>query len=616
MAGLTSPADHKPELDKYELLEEIGHGGMAIVYRAHDRRLGRDVAVKVIHRHLRENKEVAARFVSEARAVAKVKHRNIVEVYDVSDEEDEERYLVVELVRGTTLRKLVTAHGHMPAEIAAAIALELAAGLEHAHDQGVVHRDVKPENVLVANPGPISTRQSDERSQEAAAPVVKLTDFGIAKLLDVQGVTSTGQVLGSPAHMAPEQIEGGDVTARSDVFGLGVLLYECMVGKLPFDGKNPAQVLRRVLDGVFTPPDRARPTIGAEWSRIVSRALAHAPEERYESCGELSAAVKAELERVGFAEARRELGEYLADPERYEEAYEKRIVKRLAELGRRARDESEIAAAASAYNRALAFRPDDTDLLAQVAGLARRERMKKNAVRIAAVALVSVLFGGAAYGVARIWRGAPPPTSPEDSALVVSRKSQTRIQPEVVGRAEPQTATRPVQRKPPKNVQFVPGPPPVAKGGTRTVKVNLQGAKNSKVSFDGGPMRDPFNATFELTIGRHSLTVTPPNLECCVAPPPSTIEVTPGEGALEFHKKVLFKDATLQFSGPDGSKASCLTIGVELSGGSQKPVTMSEYNSVAKCNVSPPDTGEGTPKQIKTIDVTLTAGRLSTISWP
>jgi eukaryotic-like serine/threonine-protein kinase len=615
MAGLTSPADHKPELDKYELLEEIGHGGMAIVYRAHDRRLGRDVAVKVIHRHLRENKEVAARFVSEARAVAKVKHRNIVEVYDVSDEQDEERYLVVELVRGTTLRKLITAHGHMPAEIAAAIALELAAGLEHAHEQGVVHRDVKPENVLVANPGPISTRQSDERSQEAAAPVVKITDFGIAKLLDVQGVTSTGQVLGSPAHMAPEQIEGGDVTARSDVFGLGVLLYECMVGKLPFDGKNPAQVLRRVLDGVFTPPDRARPTIGAEWSRIVSRALAHAPEERYESCHELSAAVKAELERVGFGEARRELGEYLADPERYEEAYEKRIVKRLAELGRRARDQGEVAAAASAYNRALAFRPDDTDLLAQVAGLARRERMKKNAVRVAAVALVSVLFGGAAYGVTRIWRGTPPPTSPEDSALVESRKSQTRIQPEVVGRAEPQTAKRPVQRKPPKNVQFVPGPPPVAKGGTRQVQIVVRGATGSKIFVDGGSERQN-SQSFELDIGPHTYTVKPPNDECCVAPPTTPFTLVPGDTVYLLYVPVPFREATLQFTAPESSQAVCSRIGATLSGGTRKTIPMSAPELAAQCSISPPESGEGTPKQIKTIDVTLTAGRLSTISWP
>src|SRR5450432_1069164 len=125
-ALLTALSGRSPELEKYELIAEIGHGGMATVYRARDRRLGREVAVKVIHHHLRENKEVAARFVSEARAVAKVKHPNIVEVYDVSDADESERYLVQELVRGTTLRQLISERGHLPAEVAAAIAVEIA----------------------------------------------------------------------------------------------------------------------------------------------------------------------------------------------------------------------------------------------------------------------------------------------------------------------------------------------------------------------------------------------------------------------------------------------------------------------------------------------------------
>ena len=186
---------------------------MATVYLARDRRLGRDVAVKIIHRHLRENVEVTKRFASEARAVAKLKHPNIVEVYDVSDDSEPERYLVVEFVRGTTLRALITEQGQLPAEIAAGIALEIAGALDHAHQSGVIHRDVKPENVLMGIPsGP-----PDLRASNPDEVLVKITDFGIAKLLDAQGVTSTGQVLGSPAHMAPEQIEGGEVSARSEM---------------------------------------------------------------------------------------------------------------------------------------------------------------------------------------------------------------------------------------------------------------------------------------------------------------------------------------------------------------------------------------------------------------
>src|SRR5262245_40074687 len=152
-----------PVLEKYDLLEEIGHGGMATVYRSKDKRLGREVAVKIIHKHLRENSEVAARFTAEARAAAKLRHPNIVEVYDVSADEDRYRYLVVELIRGTTLRKVLQDHRDMPAEIGAAIVLELCEALTHAHEAGIIHRDVKPENVLIELPDAAAGAPANEQ---------------------------------------------------------------------------------------------------------------------------------------------------------------------------------------------------------------------------------------------------------------------------------------------------------------------------------------------------------------------------------------------------------------------------------------------------------------------
>jgi len=386
--------DRRPQLEKYEIREEIGRGGMATVYRALDRRLGREVAVKVIHPHLRESLEVASRFRTEAQAVAKLRHPNIVEVYDVSGVDEPEQYLVVELVRGTTLRHLLQDQGPMPPEIAAAIAVELLEALAHAHACGVVHRDLKPENVLIEH-------RSAPWAERGSRISVKLTDFGIAKLLDAQGVTSTGQVLGSPAHMAPEQIEGGEVDARSDVFGLGVLLYECMVGHLPFEGSNPAQVLRRVLDGTYPPANLEQPRIGARWSAIIDRALMHTRQERFADAHAMRDALVAELKRLGFWPTDRDLEAALDDPAAFAASHAQRIVERLRELADEARRGGRTLAAASDYNRALANAPDDPGLLRIVARIHRVEVRNRALHRLGVVLAAVAVMGAVGYGVHR-----------------------------------------------------------------------------------------------------------------------------------------------------------------------------------------------------------------------
>ncbi|MCC6901228.1 MAG: serine/threonine protein kinase [Polyangiaceae bacterium] len=551
-------ADQIPKIQKYEVLDEIGHGGMATVDRARDRRLARDVAIKVIHKHLRENKEVALRFVSEARAVAKLKHPNIVEVYDVSEEDDAERYLVVELVPGTTLRELLADRGHMPTEVAAAVGIEIGTALEHAHRQGVIHRDVKPENVLVdlSDRTPSKRGASQERPADAEAGRVKITDFGIAKLLDAQGVTSTGQVLGSPAHMAPEQIEGGDVTARADVFGLGVLLYECMVGRLPFDGKNPAQVLRKVLDGTFTPPERARPTVGAGFSKIVERALCREPEGRYESCEELCDALRTELTALGFDNPRRELVEYLLSAESYTEAYERRIVTRLVDLGKTARSAKQAPTAAAHFNRALAFRPDDAELLRQVAGLARSERRRRVGLRVGALLGMSVVLGAGAYGVSR--RVQTPVLGKEPDAPV-----QPSAQPVLAPVPSlPTTVVGPTPSAARTAKLPVMGPLPSAApaGKTRTVRFVVRGAQLGIVRVDGTPHADWFGKGFELAVGAHTLEVVPPNSDCCINKGVQSFEVKPGDTDLTITGEAPFKDATVSVVGPEDTYVTCPDI--------------------------------------------------------
>ena len=504
-----------PALTKYEVLEELGHGGMATVYRAHDKRLGRDVAIKVLHPHLRESREIAHRFEAEAKAVAKLRHRNIVEVFDVSSADEDEQYLVVEFVRGQTLRRLLQRGGALPPEIAAALALELLGALAHAHAAGVVHRDVKPENVLLehrtvdtppttsltpipsaSNP-PISapSRRTPIDSNRGERVGVKLTDFGIAKLLDAQGVTSTGQVLGSPAHMAPEQIEGGDVDGRADVFGLGVLLYECMVGHLPFEGNNPAQVLRRVLDGIYPSAERENPPVGRIYSQILDRALAREADDRYASAEAMREDLSSELVRLGVGAPRTELEAYFDDPEGWSAEHGKRLIGKLCELGGEARKRGDAVAAAADYNRALAYAPDDPQLLRIVASMHRAEARMRLARRAGPLLLGAVMLGTGAFFVARALKGSPTLLTPP-SVMSGGPVAVTRPDPSSEGSAKPVMTSPTASERPVLSLGIV-KPPATATADAATAKkrsvtfASLQPQYGVVMKVDGVRGADP-----------------------------------------------------------------------------------------------------------------------------
>jgi serine/threonine-protein kinase len=602
-----------PELAKYELIEQIGFGGMAVVYRARDRRLGREVAVKLIHGHLRENAEVARRFVSEARAVARLRHPNVVEVFDVSDETEPERYLVVELVRGTTLRALLTRHKRLPAELTAAIGLEVAAALTHAHEQSIVHRDVKPENVLIevvgVDSGPATSSKPPER------PRVKLTDFGIAKLLDAQGVTSTGQVLGSPAHMAPEQIEGGEVTPRADVFALGVMLYECMVGRLPFDGNNPAQVLRRVLEGVYPPAVREEPRVGATWSDVLDRALVHDESGRYESIEAFATAMRAALERAGVTEPTAEIEKFLTDQDAYASEFEPRLIDALVSSGERARREGDFPLAASEFNRALAHRPQDPMLLERASRLARRERL----LRVARNTALGALLAGAALGGVALYRHhratvlaarSADPRPPHTPALVAAppAKPADSAHPNAVASA---TAVPAHRHAPPALREARHRPGPVE---TRLVTVDVVGPKGGYLNIDGVRKDTWFGVQHELTVGPHTFEFVPADADCCRPSPPLTRDIDEGDTVEQVMLTVAFRDARLRVDrSPQGTVRCRALFGGDLEVPGSLGVPMSRLSATGLCTLSP-EVGEPTAPETK--EVTLTAGQTTEISWP
>lgn len=603
---MSLPAYPPLEIAKYEFLDEIGHGGMATVYRARDRRLGREVAIKVIHRHLRESPEVAKRFQSEALAVAKVKHPNIVEVYDVSSEDEAEKYLVVELIRGVTLRQLLLEHAPLPPEIAACITVEVCRGLSVAHREGVIHRDVKPENVLLST--------EDGPGVEPNAPRVKLTDFGIAKLLDAQGVTHTGQVLGSPAHMAPEQIEGGDVSARADVFATGVLLYEMLTGVLPFDGKNPAQVLRKVLDGIFLPAERQLPRVGSPYGKIASQALARNEADRFPSTVALGDALSAELAELGITDVRSEVSAYLKDQQAYRERHEKTIPDAISRCASEARSRGDVVRAAALFNRALAYRPDNTQLLAEVAGLARRGRLKKRLSSLGGALLLLLGIAGAVYGLRGLFRSDEPSAKanrqrkidPVTRVNELIRQASKTKKDDAAAPAEP--ALEVVQE--PKVVRSPKLSPPKREDppGTRSVRTPVVGPQNARVRIDGQLL--PWFQRHTLSIGPHTFEFVPPNNECCETSPPLTVQVTAGEGDQVVRGEIKFRPATLRLQGPDGSRASCGIGGVIVAGGAQT-VPMNRPSRQFECTLFPPPDEPGEPKRV---DVDLRPGRTFTLT--
>jgi serine/threonine-protein kinase len=271
------PTDSRVIAGRYHLLERLGHGSTATTYLAEDRVLGRRVAVKVFRPEFLIDPRDQARFEREARAAAAVSHPNVVQVFDVG-QEGETRFLVMEWVDGTDLKHLIRQRAPLPAEEATRLVLDLLRGLAAIHRAGIVHRDVKPQNVLIDRLGR-----------------TKLTDFGIARTARDAGSTETGSVIGTAAYMAPEQATGQPVSPATDLYAAGVILYELLTGRLPFAGDNPIDVLYRHVHDTPTPPRRVNPAIPPALEAVVLRALAKNPGGRFHSSEAMAAALEAAL---------------------------------------------------------------------------------------------------------------------------------------------------------------------------------------------------------------------------------------------------------------------------------------------------------------------------------
>lgn len=283
----------QPRFGRYEIVAELGRGAMGVVYKARDPLLDRLVAIKTVDMAVdREGMaEYAARFYQEGKAAGGLNHANIVTIYDVGSSGDV-AYMAMEFIDGVELRSLLTLGQPMRVTRALSIAAQVADGLGYAHQRGVVHRDVKPANIMVPGSGP-----------------VKITDFGIARMRSSQALTQTGTMLGSPKYMSPEQVLGKRADHRSDIFSLGVILYEMLTGAAPFTGESVAALMYQTVNVEPAPPSALNPAVPAMLDLIAAKMLAKPLEGRYQDALEVARDLRAcetTVPRVQDAEQRRQ----------------------------------------------------------------------------------------------------------------------------------------------------------------------------------------------------------------------------------------------------------------------------------------------------------------------
>ncbi len=273
--------------DRYMLGERLGSGGMSTVYKATDEVLERTVAVKVLAEHLSDDEKFVARFRREALAVAKLVHPNIVQVYDTGVDGGR-HFIVMEYVEGKSGAQLLQTRGSLDPQTTVDIAADACAGLDYAHKQGIVHRDVKPGNLMVIG-GPAGGN---------AAMTVKIADFGIARAAEQTRLTQVGSVVGTAAYLSPEQSRGEEATGISDVYSLGVVVYQFLTGRLPYEGNSLAELAIRRENERPLPPSSYEPEVPESLSKAVLQALENEPEDRYPDALELAAALRDGLDGI------------------------------------------------------------------------------------------------------------------------------------------------------------------------------------------------------------------------------------------------------------------------------------------------------------------------------
>ena len=255
--------------NRYEILEKIGNGGMATVYKAQDKVLKRYVAIKVLREEFTTDEEFIRRFNTEAQSAASLAHQNIVSIFDVGME-DNIYYIVMELIQGKTLKQIIDEDGVLPWKWSLNIAIQIASALEVAHKNNIVHRDIKPHNIIITEDG-----------------IAKVTDFGIAKAVSNSTITAFGTTIGSVHYFSPEHARGGFTDAKSDLYSLGVVMYEMLTGRVPFDADTPVSIALKHMQEKPIEPIKLNPSIPYSVNKIIMKAMEKDLNLRYQSATEM-----------------------------------------------------------------------------------------------------------------------------------------------------------------------------------------------------------------------------------------------------------------------------------------------------------------------------------------
>ncbi|HNH48618.1 MAG TPA: serine/threonine-protein kinase, partial [Myxococcota bacterium] len=395
-------------LDKYEVLQKLGEGATATVYRGRHTTIGKDVAIKVLHPHLTASSRYRERFNREARAVGRLSHQNIVSILDYSGSDVNDCYIVTELVDGQTLLSVLQLQGRIPSEIAVLVGMDLCSALGFAHTHGVVHRDLKPENIMIRRDGRL-----------------KLMDFGVARVLDEGSITLEGSLLGSPAYMSPQQALDQPLDGRSDLFSLGTVLFHAVTGHVPFSGTNASVILRNIIDGNHPEVLELAPDASPALAAVIDRLLSPNPDDRYANAEETRTALLACLEEVELGPDHPvfNLRTYILESQSVSTQLTEHLRKVLLERGRSRLSTGDHLGALQLFNRLLAVDEDNKEVITLIQSLHQSPEPRRSSP---AMALIAV---GLALGLAGLawW-------------LYPSRQTEP-VNPEVVAETPPPPPT-------------------------------------------------------------------------------------------------------------------------------------------------------------------------------